>query len=297
MVNKRSFAEKLFDCFNIVFMVMISFLFVYPLWFCLVSSFSDPFLLSRHQGPLFWTLGYSTAAYKLVVENSMILRGLLNTVFYVIAGTTLSILMTSFGAYVLSRKNYFWKKPLTFMIIFTMYFGGGLIPTYILVMNTLHMGNSPFAMIIPYVVNTFYLIIMRTYFAGIPDSMEESAVMDGANDFMILLFIYLPLAMPVIAVLIIYYGVGQWNSWFSASIFLTTDRQWQPLQLILREILTQGSAQSYTRQAAKSLLEQEQVGKLIKYALIIITVTPIIAIYPFMQKHFIKGVMIGSLKE
>jgi putative aldouronate transport system permease protein len=262
----------------------------------MVSSVSDPAALSRHEGLLFWPIGYSVSAYKLVLQNPLILRGLLNSVSYVIAGVALNMVMTSFAAYALSRKRFLLKKPITLLIIFTMYFGGGLIPTYILVKNALHLADTPLALLIPSAINTFYLIIMRTYFAGIPDSMEESAVIDGANDFRILLSIYLPLAMPVVAVLIIYYGVGQWNSWFSASIYILYNRQWNPLQLVLREILTQTSASRFTA-SAKTEAEREQVGKLIKYALIVITVLPIIMIYPFMQRYFIQGVMVGSLKE
>ncbi len=296
MIGTRSRAERVFDLFNVLVMLLASFAFLYPLWYCIVSSVSDPGALSRHEGLLFWPIGYSVAAYKLVLQNPLILRGLVNSVSYVIAGVALNMVMTSFAAYALSRKRFLLKKPITLLIIFTMYFGGGLIPTYLLVKNALHLADTPLALIVPSAVNTFYLIIMRTYFAGIPDSMEESAVIDGANDFRILLSIYLPLALPVVAVLIIYYGIGQWNSWFSASIYLMYNRQWNPLQLILREILTQTSAARFTA-SARTEAEREQIGKLIKYALIVITVMPIIMIYPFMQRYFIQGVMIGSLKE
>jgi putative aldouronate transport system permease protein len=296
MIGRKSGVERVFDLFNVLIMLLASFAFLYPLWYCMVSSVSDPGALSRHEGLLFWPIGYSVAAYKLVLQNPLILRGLLNSVSYVIAGVALNIVMTSFAAYALSRKRFLLKKPITLLIIFTMYFGGGLIPTYILVKNLLHLADTPLALLVPTAINTFYLIIMRTYFAGIPDSMEESAVIDGANDFRILLSIYLPLAMPVVAVLIIYYGVGQWNSWFSASIYILYNRQWNPLQLVLREILTQTSASRFTA-SAKTEAEREQVGKLIKYALIVITVLPIIMIYPFMQRYFIQGVMVGSLKE
>jgi putative aldouronate transport system permease protein len=296
MVGTRSGSERVFDAFNALFLAVLSVLFLYPLWYCMVSSLSDPLRLSQHQGVLLWPLGYSLAAYKLVLQNPLILRGLFNSLSYVVAGVALNILMTSFAAYALSRKKYFWKKTITLLIIFTMYFSGGLIPTYILVKNLLHIADTPLALLLPSAINTFYLIIMRTYFAGIPDGMEESAYMDGANDFRILRSIYMPLAMPAVAVLVIYYGIGQWNSWFAASIYIIYNRQWNPLQLILREILTQSSSTRYTT-FAKSEAEREQIGRLIKYALIVITILPVIALYPFMQKYFIQGVMIGSLKE
>jgi putative aldouronate transport system permease protein len=296
MTVKRTPGEKTFDVFNAVALTVLSFIFLYPLWFCLVASVSDASSLARHQGVLFWPTGYSLSAYGMVLENPLILRGLLNSVLYVIVGVALNITMTSLAAYALSRKSYLLKRPITLLIIFTMYFSGGLIPTYILVKNLLHLADTPLALVVPQAINTFYLIIMRTYFAGIPDSMEESALMDGANDFRILRSIYVPLAMPVIAVLIIYYGVGHWNSWFSASIYILYNREWKPLQLILREILTQTSATRFTANA-RSAADREMIGRLIKYALIVITVLPIVTIYPFMQRHFIQGVMIGSLKE
>lgn len=296
MVTKKSTGERIFDFFNIILMVVLSFIFIYPLWYCLVASISNASRIAKHTGPLMLPLGFSTDAYELVFRSSSILRGLVNSIFYVVVGTAICILMTTLAAYALSRKGYHWKKIITFLVIFTMYFSGGLIPFYLLVKNTLHLADTPWAIIIPNAINTFYVIIMRTFFVSIPDSMEESAVIDGANDFRILFSIYLPLAMPVVAVLVIYYGVGFWNSWFSAMIFLIKKREWQPLQLILREILLQSSAERYTR-SAMNKVDQEQVGKLIKYALIILTVAPIVAIYPFMQKYFIKGVMIGSLKE
>jgi putative aldouronate transport system permease protein len=296
MVGARSGSERVFDAFNAAFLAVLSLLFLFPLWYCVVCSFSDPLRLSQHQGILLWPLGSSLAAYQLVLGNPLILRGLLNSVLYVFAGVALNIVMTSLAAYALSRRAFFWKRAITLLIIFTMYFSGGLIPTYLLVKNLLHIADTPLALLLPSAINTFYLIIMRTYFAGIPDGMEESAYMDGANDFRILLSIYLPLAMPVVSVLVIYYGIGQWNSWFSASIYIIYNRQWNPLQLILREVLTQSSSTRYTSRA-KSEAEREQVGRLIKYALIVITILPVIALYPFMQKYFIQGVMIGSLKE
>lgn len=276
-------------------MALLSFAFIYPVWYCIMASISDPIKLSLHLGPIVLPIGFSLEGYQLIAKNSVMVRGILNTLFYVITGTALNILLTSFAAYALSRKKFYWKKPITMMIIFTMYFGGGLIPFYILVKNTLHLAESPLAIILPQAINTFYLIIMRTYFTTIPDSMEESAVIDGANDFTILFRIYFPLALPVIAVLIIYYGVGYWNSWFYASIFLLRSKEWKPLQLILRDILfyAQGSNLKETGDA----VDKAQVGRVVKYALIVITVVPIALIYPFMQKYFVKGIMIGSVKE
>lgn len=293
MVTKRTAGEYFFDTSNVIFIIILSFVFIYPLLYCLFASFSSPDRMDLHIGPLLAPLGFSLEAYKLVFSNRMILRGLLNTVFYVVSGTTINILMTSFAAYVLSRKGFFWRKYIMIYIVITMYFGGGLIPFYLQV-KRLNLMDSPLAIIIPTAMSAFYMIMMRTYFMTIPDSMEESAVLDGANDFTILFRIILPLAMPVVAVMIVYYGISHWNGWFYAMLFLLKNRDWQPLQLILRDILTQNNIQKFMN---SDIVEGQQIAKLIQYALIIITVLPIISIYPFMQKYFIKGVMIGSIKE
>ncbi len=294
MVSERSLAEKIFDLCNIVWMFLLSILFVYPLYYCFVASISNPEQLAATPGLIIWPAGFSIQAYESVFHNRMMLRGLLNSIFYVVAGTAVNILMTSFAAYVLSRKGFYWKRFIFIVILITMYFSGGLIPTFILVKG-LHLTETPWAMIIPGAINTFYMIIMRTYFLSIPVSMEESAVIDGANDFQILFKIVFPLAMPVVAVMIIYYGVGHWNSWFNAMIYLIKNKEWQPLQLILRDILNLNNTQSLTN--LSDTLAAQRLGRLIRYALIMVTVTPIILIYPFMQKHFVKGVMLGSIKE
>ncbi|HHY83798.1 MAG TPA: carbohydrate ABC transporter permease [Clostridiales bacterium] len=294
MVTKKSAGEIVFDVFNHVFMVFLCFIFIYPIMYCLFASFSDPNQLARHAGPLFKPLGFSLQAYQSIFKDPSLVRSILNTVFYVVAGTSLNLLMTSLAAYVLSRKGFYWKKAIMFMIVFTMYFGGGLIPFYVVV-RMIGLNNSPLALIIPSAVSAFNIIIMRTYFMTIPDSMEESAKLDGANDFIVLFRIMLPLAMPVVAVMIIYYGVGHWNSWFDAMIFLLKKPEWRPLQLTLRNLLLMNSA---TRMSTNTdPTKSAQAARLIQYALIIVTIAPILAIYPFMQRHFIKGVMIGSIKE
>jgi putative aldouronate transport system permease protein len=275
-------------------MILASIVFIYPVFYCLVASLSDPVMFEAHSGPLLLPLGFNVKAYGLIFNDRMILRGLFNSVFYVIAGTAVNLLLTSFAAYVLSRKGYIWKNTIMILVVITMYFSGGLIP-YFLTVKELGLFNNPMAMIIPQAINTFNLIIMRTYFLTIPDSMEESARLDGANDFTILFRIMLPLAMPVVAVMIIYYGVGHWNDWFSGMLFLMKKPDWHPLQLILRNLLTRQSAVKMTLDSNQ--IAAQQMAQLIQYALIILTIAPVISIYPFMQKHFIKGVMIGSVKE
>ena len=294
MPARKKFAELIFDGCNVILMLLSAVIFIYPLLYCLFASFSDPARIAVFEGPLLLPLGFSLEAYASVFHNSSILRGLANTVFYVTAGTAINLLMTSFAAYVLSRRSFYWKKAIMVMIVITMYFSGGLIPFYMVVKN-LDLIDTPWALLLPSAMNAFYMIIMRTYLLSIPPSLEESAVLDGANDFSILFRIILPLAMPVVSVMIIYYGVGHWNSWFHAMLFLQKKRDLEPLQLILRSILIQNDAVKFVSNPNPT--ESQQIARLIKYALIIITTVPIAMIYPFMQKHFIKGVMIGSIKE
>lgn len=239
--------------------------------------------------------GFTTAAYNMVFKNPNILTGYKNTLIVLIAGTSINLLITSFGAYVLSRKNFAIRKAMMIGIIFTMYFSGGLIPSYLLTYNTLGLGNNLLALILPGAISTWNLIVMRTSFMSIPDSLEESATIDGANDFIILFRIILPVSLPVVAVMILFYGVGHWNSWFSAMVYLR-DRELYPLQLILREILILSSTDSMMIDMVGAGEDREALGESIKYATIIVATLPILFVYPFLQKYFVKGVMVGALK-
>lgn len=291
MKIKESFGEKAFNVVNVIIMLLIVVITLYPFWYVTVASFSDGTAFMKHTGLLFKPLGFSLAAYKVTFQNKMVGRGYLNTLFILVVGTFLNIVMTSLGAYFLSRKGVMWRNVIMMGIVFTMYFSGGLIPFYLTV-KELHMDNTLWALIVPNLVNTFNLIIMRTAFAAIPDSLEESAKLDGASHFTILTRLVLPLAGPTIAVMVLYYGVGYWNAWFNASIFLR-NRELYPLQLILREILLQNTNTDMNN----TLIDQEVISQTIKYALIIVSTVPVLCIYPFIQKYFVKGVMIGALKE
>ena len=224
----------------------------------------------------------------------MILTGYRNTLFYVIAGTTLNVFMTALGAYALSRRDLLFKNPIMFFIVFTMFFGGGLIPTYFLVGQTLHMQDTPWALIVPGAITTINLIIMRTAFNAVPASLEEAARIDGANDWTILFKIYLPLSWPVVAVMILFYGVAHWNSFFPAMVYLRT-RELYPLQLVLREILISSNVQNMTTDVSSG--DVFAIGETIKYATIIVATLPILFVYPYLQRYFVKGVMIGAIKE
>ncbi len=294
MAAKRSPGEIVFDTANTVFMIALIIVTLYPLLYVALASISDPSAVVQYRGLLLRPLGFTLQAYKLVFANPMIGIGYQNTLLYVVAGTTINIVMTSLGAYALSRRNVLLKNPIMFGIVFTMFFSGGLIPTYLLVGNTLNMIDTPWALIIPPAINTWNLIVMRTAFEAVPVALEEAARIDGANDFTILFRIVLPLSLPVIAVMILFYGVGHWNSYFSALIYLRS-RELYPLQLILREILITNSTENMlTGLGGKDVMP---IGETVKYATIIIATLPILCIYPFLQRYFVKGVMIGAIKE
>ncbi|TYP78159.1 carbohydrate ABC transporter permease [Paenibacillus methanolicus] len=288
----QTFFDRAFDVVIYAILTLLVVATLYPLLYVLFASFSDAGQLIVNKGILWKPLGFSLEAYKSVLANPGIAIGYRNTLFIVIAGVLVNLVMTSLGAYVLSRKNVMWNNAFMFFIVFTMFFGGGLIPLY-LVVKGVGLLDSLWSTIIPFAVSTFNLIIMRTAFMGIPDSLEESAKIDGANHFTILFRIIIPLSMPVIAVMILYYAVDKWNGWFYASIFIKS-RELFPLQLVLREILIANSTDSMAAGASAS--DRFQIGETIKYATIMVATVPILCIYPFVQRFFVKGVMVGSLK-
>ncbi|TLS48687.1 carbohydrate ABC transporter permease [Paenibacillus antri] len=295
MNRKGSLGEAAFDTFNYVLLTVIGIVCLYPMLHVLFASFSEPALLSRHSGLLFRPLGFSLVGYEVVLQNPNIWTGYLNTLFYVTVGTVLNVLMTALGAYALSRKNLMLKKPLAIMTVFTMYFGGGLIPNFLLVKN-IGLYDTRLALIIPGLIATYNMIVMRAGFAAVPDGLEESAKIDGANDFTILFRIILPVAKATVAVIVLFYAVGHWNAWFNAVLYLQ-DRGLYPLQLLLREILIANSASGNTVESvAMNEDDRSLVYVLIKYCTIIVATVPILFIYPFCQKYFVKGVMLGSMK-
>lgn len=289
---KKTLGERLFDYVNILFLVSLSIITLYPLLYILFASVSDPTYVAQNRGIMLAPKDFTLEAYTLVFKNPMIVTSYLNTLFYVVIGTTLNIFLTSLGAYALSRKNVMWANLIMFMIVFTMFFEGGLIPSYLLV-SELNMIDTRWALIFPTAVSAFNLIIMRTAFQGIPASLEESARIDGANDFTILFKIILPLSLPVVSVMILFYGVYHWNSWFPAMIFLQ-DRELFPVQLILREILIANDTSSMT--SGVGTVDAIPIGETVKYATIVVATLPILCLYPFLQKYFVKGVMIGGIK-
>ena len=275
--------------FLLFFIIVIT---LYPFIYVLSMSISDPIYAIKQE---IWLLpkGFSLGAYKMCFENPDIWNSYYNTIWYAVVGTCINILMTIIAAYPLSRRTFFAKDFFMMGIAFTMFFGGGLIPAFLLIKN-LGLYNTRWAMVIPGAVGAYYIIIARTYFETIPESLQESAKIDGANDITILFRIFIPLCKPIIAVLILFYAVGHWNSYFSALIYLPNVKL-QPLQLYLVKILIQN--QMSMMSGMTDQYERTLYAVQLKYAAIIVSILPIICTYPFLQKYFVKGVMIGAIKQ
>jgi putative aldouronate transport system permease protein len=291
---RRSPGERAFGAVNIVLLAGLMVLTAYPLLYVVFASLSDASAIVANRGPLLKPLGLSMDAYRLVIQNPMIAIGYRNTLLYVVGGTALNMVLTCLGAYALSRQNVMLKKPLLILIIFTLFFNGGLIPTYLLVGQTLQMADTPWALIVPTAVNTINLIILKTAFESVPVSLEEAARIDGANDFTILFRVVLPLSLPALAVVVLFYAVAHWNAYFNALVYIHS-REWYPLQLVLREILITSNVESMTTGVSSG--DTFQIAATIKYATIVVATLPVLLIYPFLQKYFVKGALIGAIKE
>ena len=289
---KRTRGEKIFTVFNVAFLLGISFITLYPMLYVVFASVSDPVRLIQARGILWYPLGFTGKAYQMVLQNRAMLTGYSNTLFLVTVGTFLNVFITALAAYVLSREGYFLKRFLNFFVVVTMLFSGGLIPFYLTVQR-LNLLDTLWALIFPTMLSTYNLMIMRTSFAAVPVSLEESAKLDGASDITVLFRIILPLSKAVIAVMVLFYGVAHWNSWFNAAIFLN-DRSKYPLQLVLREILISNDTSAMGNDLGAN--DQEMIAENIKYATIVVATFPIMCVYPFVQKYFVTGVMVGSVK-
>lgn len=292
MNMKKTNGEKAFSVFNVIFLAVISIICLYPMLYVAFASLSSSQMLMRHTGLLLHPMGFNLNAYVKVFQNPMIVKGYANTLIILVLGVSVNMILTALGAFFLTRQNVYFKKHIMLLIIFTMYFSGGMIPTYLTV-RSLGLYNTVWAVILPTAVSTYNLIIMRTGFASIPRGLDEAATIDGANQFVIFSRIYLPLSKAILAVIFLYYAVGSWNAWFNASIYLN-DREKYPLQLVLREILISNDTGS--RISDGSMSDFEGIGLSIKYAAIMASTLPILVVYPFIQKYFVKGVLIGSLK-
>lgn len=295
MVERLNPSRIIFNIFNYTAMILLALACVAPLVHVLMASLSDPRELMANRGLLWWPLGETTLnGYKIVLRNSSILTGYANTLIYVAVTTIGGAILTVMAAFVISRTNLKLKKPITLLILFTMMFNGGLIPSYIVNLS-LGLVNNRLAVILPGIINAFFIIMMKSAFEQLPDSYEESAKLDGAGPMTILVRILVPLVKATIAVIIMYNVVMQWNSWFPASIYLTKRRDLWPLQLFMREILVQNDS-SIVLTGTDALSKADLTRNLVKYCVTIVGTLPILAIYPFVQKYFVKGVTIGGVK-
>ncbi|MDR3192131.1 MAG: carbohydrate ABC transporter permease [Treponema sp.] len=288
---KTSAGERVFDVFNIILTALVAFVCVYPMWYVCMSSFSDADLYANTYSAMWKPLGFSLRAYEVVLNNPNIKSGYYNTLIYAFAGTAANIFMTVLGAYGLSRKNIMVKRAFMVFIVVSMYFSGGMIPNFLLV-KALGMYNTRFALIVPGLIATWNLIILRTAFSQIPYELEESVKIDGGNDLVILWCITVPMAKATIAVIAMYYMVGHWNAWFGAMIYLQ-DAKLKPLQLFLRDILISLTVSGNTVDGG---VEIANLYLTVRHATIMVSTLPILVIYPFIQKYFTRGLMMGSLK-
>lgn len=293
-MNKKSTARIIFEIINNLIMLFLILITLYPLLYVVFASLSDANELLRNGGKMLYKpLGFTFSAYKMAFKDNSIIIGYKNTLIIMIIGIPISMYLTAVSAYFLSRRDVMLKGIMTKLIMFTMFFGGGIIPFYLTVRG-LHMVDSLWSLILPTAINTYNTIILRTSFESLPRSLEESAEIDGAGHMLVLFKIILPLSKATLAVIALYYGVAMWNAWFNASIFLQKGSSKWPLQLVLRQILIQNSTDSMS--AGTDLGDVERVAESIKYAVIVISTVPILCVYPYLQKYFTKGVMIGAVK-
>lgn len=294
MKIKDSMGVKIFQVINTVFLLLLSIVAIYPIIHVFMASFSDGNALMAHRGLLLWPEKFSLDAFKMIFEDGRLARSYLNTVYICVVSLIFNMWLTSFAAYFLTRKEAVGRKVIMKFIMVTMYFSGGLIPTYMVVKN-LGLLDTYWALILPSAISTYNLIVLRTAFAGVPESLYEAARIDGAGHFRILFNIMLPLTKATLAVIFLYYLVGHWNSWFNASIYITNDQTKYPLQLYLRLKLIQNDT---SMQTGGVLLDSDKqaVGESLKYAIIVVAIVPVLCVYPVLQKYFTKGVMIGAVK-
>lgn len=298
MVNHAGKATKkvdAFNIFNILIMTILAFITIFPFYYVIIISVGKYEEITRELIYIFPT-SIDFQAYKVIFKADNISNSFLVSVFVTVVGTIFSMLLTVAAAYGICKKNMPGRNAILMYFVFTMFFSAGLIPYYLTVKGV-GLINSIFVMIIPLGINTFYLIILKNFFATIPPSLEESAKIDGANDIYILFKIVIPTSMPIIATLILFYAVDRWNEWWHAMLFIS-DQSMFPLQMVLREILfdfsqTQGSSIGAAMKASKVNIYPRSI----QMAIVVVTALPIIMVYPFLQKYFTKGIMIGSIKE
>lgn len=295
---KRCREDVIFDTVVFIVLTILLFIVAYPLYWVVISSVSEPAAVSG--GQVVWRpIGFSLKGYAEVFDNSAVVRSFMNSVLYTVSGVIINLIVTLPTAYALSRDRFSGKKYITIFYMITMFFSGGLIPTYMVIRN-LKMLNTMWSLVLPGCLSVYNMIVARTFFkSNISEELYEAAEIDGCTQAQFFFKIALPLSSAIIAILVLYYGVGHWNSYFSALVYIS-DQDKYPLQLVLRNILITNEtalSQTATTEAARAALrEKQQLIDVMKYSLIIISSIPVLVLYPFIQKHFVKGVMVGSLK-
>ncbi len=294
MITKRkTIGDVIFSIFNYLLLTICCLVVLYPIYYMFISSISDGYAVLRGEVNLL-PVGINFSAYKAVFASPDIPRSYLNTVVYTVVGTLINVTMTAMCAYPLSRKRFYGRNVFSFMIIFTMFFDAGMISNF-MVVNSLHLNNSIWAIVLPGAINAWNMIIMRSFFQQIPEELFESAHLDGASDFTIFIRIVLPLSVPIIMTMILFYAVGHWNSWFNALIYLD-DKAKYPVQLIMRNIVLSGETSALSSGGASVAGDLGIIATNIKYAVVFVTMLPILLVYPFIQKYFVKGILVGAIK-
>lgn len=286
--------DRVFNIVNYVAQGLFLLVVAYPLLYVVSASLSAPIKVTAGEVWV-WPVDFTTEGYRAVFQDDLLIRSFLNSVFYTASGTAVSVILTLLAAYPLSRKELPGRGLIMFFFLFTLLFSGGLIPTY-LVVKDLGMLNTRWAMILPSALSVYNMIITRTYFqTAIPDELLDAARIDGASDFRFARDIVIPLSGPIVAVNALFYAVAQWNQYFSALIYLTNQHLW-PLQLTLREILVQNQIPAGMMGDVGEMVRRQELKDLLKYTLIVVATVPILTVYPFVQKHFVRGALIGSVK-
>ena len=292
---RMSRGQKAFNVFNITFMVLLMIVTLYPFYYVICASFSSSTYLQVHRGFLIAPVKATIGAYKKTFNHALILSGFANIFKIMIVALPINLLVTIVAAYFMSQRGMMFKGPIVFLMMFTMFFGGGLIPSYLNI-KQLGLYNTLWALILPGCLSIYNAIIMKTAMEAVPESLSESAYIDGANDLVVLFRILVPLIIPTLAVILLYYGVGHWNSWFPATVYLE-DNTKLPIQAVLRSIVIENEM---LLGGATEVIEGETYAndytETIKYAVIVISTIPILCVYPFLQRFFVKRVMIGAVK-
>lgn len=297
MVEKNTPSRIGFNILNYGFMFLFAVACFLPFWHVLMCSISEPRLLMANSGLVLWPLGKPTLdGYKMVLQNKDIWSGYGNTFVYVFSTAVLGTFMTALAGFLISRKNFKLTKPLTIFIVFTMIFSAGTIPTY-MVVRSLGMLNTRWAIIVPSLMNAYYVIMMKSAFDQLSPSYEEAARLDGAGPLAILFRVLLPMVKPTLVVIIMFTVIMQWNSWYSASIYLPRARDMWPLQLFMREALINNDTSKLVTTAGEANAMVNMTGNLVKYCVTMVGTAPILLAYPFAQKYFVKGVTMGGVKE